>query len=236
MAVAFSGCVLITSADDLHVGAEEAIEAGAPTGPGGDEGGTSSGGPSEPDGAAPDDAGIDSGGGGGDAAVDASGGTTLPCAAGTTAVAPVLVVEHAAGSGFACDVGNALAVDGLVAGLDRPDDPDAFLAGVQVSGCLRYDFGAPVQLDRIVVRARASANACGRACRVDDGCGTNQYYELFTSDDGLSVEHVTTVSITRTLADYSRRAPASLRYVYVCRGSGGEHRDDVQVDGVWGCR
>jgi hypothetical protein len=138
----------------------------------------------------------------------------------------------AGGCGATCNLSSALTTDGAAAGLDCEDPSTAVLIdSINVTACVAADFGAVVNLDPVTIRARAVANACGRAC-TDEFCNTGNTMIVFYGNARGVYQWAREVLITRSFADYSLSVNVAARYVVVCRGGSGSHRDDVQVDSI----
>jgi hypothetical protein len=63
--------------------------------------------------------------------------------------------------GPACNLKNALAVDGVVAGLDRTTNAGGRIDGQPVTGCVGVRFAESATLRSVTVTAGLVADACG---------------------------------------------------------------------------
>jgi hypothetical protein len=137
------------------------------------------------------------------------------------------------GCGVACNVANASLSDGVFAGLDcagggTPPEID----GYPVSSCVAADFGGAFMLDPVIVRARATSNACGTACSGGD-CGTGHEMIVFRGVAAGAYTFVTEVqNLGATATDYAVSLNAAAQYVVVCRWAYSPYRDDIEVDAI----
>lgn len=132
---------------------------------------------------------------------------------------------------------NILDEDGLVVGLAYGPQNTVFqVDGVNVSACVRADFGSAFDITQVRVLARSVSTTavCGDAC-VGDTCGTGQVITLFGSVDGTTFTTIGSADLYPQLTRVGREVTRSLRYVLACRSGFGHGRDNVEVDLVEIC-
>jgi hypothetical protein len=158
------------------------------------------------------------------AAVDAAREACVPT--------PVTVFDAtpAGTCGTACTASNALASDGAWAGLDCAGTGFSVIDGVNVTACIAADFGAVVNLDPVIVRARSIDNACGTACST--GCNTGDTMLVFYGSARGMYQYATAVTLVGTFNDYPVMLGVAARYVVICRDGSGAARDDIAVDSI----
>lgn len=132
--------------------------------------------------------------------------------------------------GVACNPGNALAMDGRMAGLDCNGGGTALIDGKPVTGCVGADFGTVMNLDPVVVWAASVRSACGTACTTQ--CGTGDTALVFHGRVLGQYQFAAEIRVLDEATDYRIRTGATARYVLVCRGGSGSGRDDVAVDAI----
>jgi hypothetical protein len=141
----------------------------------------------------------------------------------------------------ACDVDNALELDGEVAGLDRSvggeDDCAEWASEYTVCGCVGVDFGAPLDLVEVTIWAAYAERACTRRCSFGQ-CDTGHTTSVFGGTSMGPYQLLGELPLTSsTPARHSLELEAPVRYVVVCREAYSADRDDVVVDAVEGtCR
>jgi hypothetical protein len=168
------------------------------------------------------------------------GAAAAPCASGEV-VRPIAATNASPiDSVNACNVANALAADGAVAGLDLigMTENNCVAWGHpsrHACGCLAADLGMVYELESVRVRATYSDDACGIApCAGAGFCNTAQQLGVWT---GISLGAYEPLDLmvdltSPALADYSLTAARKARYIVVCRISWSYERDDVVVDEV----
>lgn len=137
-------------------------------------------------------------------------------------------------SSEACDAGNALALDGLVAGLDRSDDgrPCSQWDGNGACGCVGVDLGEVTSISEIAVWSGAAGQACGVSCN-SGSCGTGHTFNLFVAKDAGGYAFAGLVRMSEPSAPVEERRVAysgDVRFLLACRDEWGAERDDVVVD------
>jgi hypothetical protein len=131
-----------------------------------------------------------------------------------------------------CNAGNGLRLDGTVIGVDYAGGGGTTVDGQLVTGCARVYFSKIFNVSQIAVTAASTANACGSACS-GSYCNTSEYYRLYWYDRvNLKYTFLLNQNIGDTLEPYYHNVNLSTDVVLVCRGGGGEVRDDVLVDHV----
>lgn len=149
-------------------------------------------------------------------------------------ILPANVFDASPTTGNTCNIGNAAAPDGKVAGLDY-QTTQGVIDGQYVEGCVGADFGSTMSLDPVDIRAESVSNACGGACCCGY-CGTGDSMYVFSGTSIGSYTYLATVNITSSLADYTVNLGHAARYVVVCRTGNGQARDDVAVDSITACK
>lgn len=190
-----------------------------------------------PSSTAPDGGAVEAGG---DASPNEGGPTgTTRCDAPGAILRPAVAYEATPndGNGTACNVENALAEDGAVAGVDRTYTgrvPE--IDGEAVNGCLGVELAEETRLAKVVVRMAAANDACGVSpCEPNpEGCGTGRDTSIFVGTSRESLEVLAAVPITSELQTYTLDVNQSVKVVVVCRNAWGDKRDDVVVDAIYG--
>jgi hypothetical protein len=139
--------------------------------------------------------------------------------------------------GVACNIHNALAEDGVVAGLDRRKvGSKPAIDGDAVSGCIGVELAEVTALAKIVIRLAASPDACGAsAClKSADGCGTGRTVDVFGGPSRESLKHLDEIETDATLKDYAVYVDTPIKVIVVCRNAWGYERDDAVVDAIYG--
>jgi hypothetical protein len=157
--------------------------------------------------------------------------------------------------GTGCNIENALAPDGKVAGLGYPAGSGyAMWDGHAVTSCLELDFAREFQADGIKFAAAATDE---RLCGVGDTCvgkycGTGGTFLVFASGaNRASLTDYTTfryqgsakVAVDKKSGNgvagqmnfdemQFKQGQQAVKYVAVCRGGGGGARDNIVVDWV----
>ena len=167
---------------------------------------------------------------------DGDAGSAGSCTAGEI-LRPVRVVNATPWRpDNACNIDDALAEDGVVAGLD------ALEAGTCSSmswganepcACLAVDLGAVYDIERWVVRAGRIENACGRAC-LPEVCDSADTMGIgWGTDEASYWDNPTTVRLeSGPLRDYEVSVNGPARWLVACRVEWGFNRNDVGVDAV----
>jgi len=148
-----------------------------------------------------------------------------------TPLAPTASSEYVTTGGAVCNPGDALLLDGKVVGVAYPSNVATVdsIDGVEVVGCLRFDFGSAVQAESLRVVAAGVEQTCGGSC-VGNTCGTGDDIEIFTGTNGTSWTHLGDAALTATLANHEMATGRSLRYVLACRAAWGYKRDHLEID------
>jgi hypothetical protein len=157
----------------------------------------------------------------------------LPCGAGAQVVGNAATDVSQSMAGDACNVGNVLALDGAVAGLDRSQvigcssmwDPQGSC------GCVAIDLSGNYQLASVEVWAARSGDACGKSpCTM---CNSGDVLAVLA---GLTLDTVvpadTVMPTSASIAMYSANVAMLARYVVLCRQAYSAQRDDIVVDYV----
>lgn len=161
-----------------------------------------------------------------------TGGARCPGRPTSATPSSVFDVTPSGGCGITCNVANAMATDGLWAGLDCSEPTVLkYLDGWPVTGCIAADFGAVVDLDPIIVRARAVPNACGQPC-VDEYCHTGDRMLVYYGTERGTYLYAREITFTPSFVDYSITLNVPARYIVVCREGFGAARDDLAVDSI----
>jgi hypothetical protein len=132
--------------------------------------------------------------------------------------------------GSVCNPFSALVSDGAWTGLDCTGGGATLIDGVYVTACIGADFGSVANLDPVIVRAKSVASACGTACSTE--CNTGDEMHVFYGSARGSYQFAKTIALAPTFNDYPITLGLVTRYVLVCRGGSGAHRDDVAVDSI----
>ncbi len=191
------------------------------------------------------EAGIDgasAGDGPGDAgntfATDASPSVDTDADAGCIRLPSIVVDRTPDGSaGFSCNLANAMALDGKLAGLDSNSGSNGDVGGQVVSSCFEARFDADIGA-RVAVHAMVTDSACGGACT--GGCAGDPKLKVFAGPASDDLEYLGLVIVERDagLAPYTlfRSRPDAARVVVICRAVTGSYVDPA-IDVVSGdCR
>lgn len=164
-------------------------------------------------------------------------GFDAPCPSGATI--PVVRVVPDSQTGHpedACNVDNALALDGVVAGLDRSGSStcnDVWDPVQGSCGCLAVDLGAVYPIGSASVWAAPTGDACGTHPCLDTSCGTGHSFGILVGTELDQYIAVANVGLTAgAITEYPVTIGTRARYLVVCREAWGQERDDVVVDAI----
>ena len=157
-----------------------------------------------------------------------------------TWLSPLIVIpapETSTTGALVCDADEARLPGAGSAGLARP--PPALSVSIvpgsplNVSACIRADFGSDFQSRALRVSGSAADDVCGDSCG-GGLCGTTPAYNLFVSSDGTNYAEVGQFRVPLGGPPTPREIPVSvnLRYVLVCRPASSHQRTNILIDSI----
>lgn len=105
------------------------------------------------------------------------------------------------------------------------------IAGKNVSGCLKLNFGSVKSAD-IRVMARHRGNTPVDQCVVPY-CGTSPGFYVFSSHDGLNWDYNYYSKLSTSYKSLNITVANPFRYALICRGAGGHARDNIEITNIF---
>jgi hypothetical protein len=133
--------------------------------------------------------------------------------------------------GSVCGLANLNATDDKTAGLACDGAGAAEIDGQSVTACIGVDFGAPLPIGPVNVRASAVKTICTVSCTGTD-CGTGTAMRIFAGNTKTTLKFLKTFGVPAIITDFAVTLTSPARYVVVCRSGYGNTHDQLAIDSV----